>query len=150
MDRCEIKKKLLDACIMQQRKLADNAIHEMDEAYKSAYDYGTPEDWFDTHKMDMLNKRDIYGQHLQKALEDIRKLERINASELHDTVRYGSVVITDNQKMFIALGIGKICIENDVYYAISLSVPLFQIIKNLRKGDVYEFRGLKNKIIDVF
>jgi hypothetical protein len=150
MDKKELKKRLVDYCIAYQKKSAESAMTEMNEAYQNASDYGAPEDWFDTYKSDMLNKRDAYGQQFQKALEEIKNIERINPNVLFDTVGFGSVVLTDTQKLFICMGIGKILIEDEVFYAISPSVPVFQTIKGLKKGDVFDFRGNKGKIVDVF
>ncbi len=150
MDKKELKKRLVDYCIAYQKKSAENAMTEMNEAYQNASDYGAPEDWFDTYKSDMLNKRDAYGQQFQKALEEIKNIERINPNVLFDTVGFGSVVITDSQKLFICMGIGKIQIEDEVFYAISPSVPIFQCIKGMKAGDTYDFRGIKGKIKDVF
>lgn len=150
MDKKELKKKLFDHCYSLQKKVAENAMTEMNEAYQNANEYGAPEDWFDTYKTDMLNKRDAYGQQFQKALEEMKNLERINPSVLSTNVSFGSVVFTDCQKLFIAISIGKIEIDSEVFYAVSPSVPIFQAIKGLQKGDVYEFRGTKGKIMDVF
>ena len=150
MDKKGLKKQLVDYCLEYQKKVAENAMTEMNEAYQNASEYGAPEDWFDTYKTDMLNKRDNFGQLFQKALEEIKNIERINPNLLADSVGFGSVVITDTQKLFICMGIGKIQIENELYYAISPSVPIFQTIKGLKTGDSYDFRGNKGKIIDVF
>jgi hypothetical protein len=150
MDKKELKKRLVDYCLDYQRKVANNAMNEMNEAYQNASEYGSPEDFFDTYKSDMLNKRDAFGQQFQKALEEIKNLERINPNVLLDIICFGAVVITDTQNLFIAAGIGKIQIEKQDFFAISPSVPIFQAIKGLKKNDTFEFRGSKSKIIDVF
>ena len=150
MDKKELKKKLVEYCINYQKKVAENSMIEMNEAYQDASEYGSPEDWFDTYKTDMLNKRDAYGQQFQKALEEIKNIERINTGILTDTVGFGSVVITDTQKLFMAAGIGKIQIDDQVFFAISPSVPIFQAIKGLKAGDTFNFRGAKGTILDVF
>lgn len=150
MDKKEVKKKILDACLQMQLKHAETLKAEMVEAYQNAKEYGTPEDWLDTYKMDMLNKRDAYGVQLQKIQEEIKILEDIDPAKIFNEVAYGSVVITNTQKLVVAVGLGKIMIDNETYYAISPSVPIFVAIKGLKAGDIFEFRGVKNKILDVF
>jgi len=150
MDKKEVKKKILDACLQMQLKHAETLKAEMAEAYQNAKEYGTPEDWLDTYKMDMLNKRDAYGVQLQKIQEEIKILEDIDPAKIFNEVAYGSVVITNTQKLVVAVGLGKITIDNETYYAISPSVPIFVAIKGLKAGDTFEFRGVKNKILDVF
>jgi len=150
MDKKEVKKKVLEACLQMQHKQAETLKAEMSEAYQNAKDYGTPEDWLDTYKTDMLNKRDAYGLQLQKILEDIKTLEHIDPAKIFNEVAYGSVVITNTQKLVVAVGLGKIIVDDEPYHAISPSVPLFVAIKGLKTGDTFEFRGIKNKILDVF
>ncbi|MEI6123316.1 MAG: hypothetical protein WCQ95_06775 [Bacteroidota bacterium] len=149
MDTKELKKKLVDACMVLQKKIADNAMAEIKDAYENANDYGNPEDWFDTYKMDLLNKSDIYSQQLRIALEEIKNLERINTSKSNTIVELGAIVVTNSQKLFIAIGIGKVIIDGELYYAISPSVPLFMAMKGKKAGDNYEFRGKEGTINEV-
>ena len=122
----------------------------MQESEKSAHDYGQQSDVFDSHKMQLIGNRDMYAQQLKTEMEALETLHKIDLSLNHKTVEFGSVVITDKQKVFIAIGAGKITIENETYYAISLQVPFFQSMKGLKKGDDFEFRNNKLKIIEVF
>ena len=132
------------------KKTAETLKTEINESYQNAAEYGTPEDWLDTYKIDMLNKGDIFALQLQKIFEEIKTLERINSSKILDNVAFGSVVFTNTQKFFISIGIGKIIVDNEVYFAISSSVPLFHAIQGLKAGDTFEFRETKDKILDVF
>ena len=150
MDKLNIKKALLDECLKRHRKNADVYIASMQEAQQSANEYGNPEDWFDTYKADLLNKRDMLSQQLTKVMDEIKVLERIDLSRENSSVSFGSIVSTKDQKMFISVGIGKIQLGKDVYYAISPSVPIFASMRDLKKGDSFDFRGKKIKILDLF
>jgi len=59
-------------------------------------------------------------------------------------------VVTDIQKVFISIGLGKIIVDNDTYYAISLKVPFYQAMDGKKVGDTFEFRGKTIKILDIF
>ncbi|HOY32738.1 MAG TPA: hypothetical protein PKW80_12745 [Bacteroidales bacterium] len=150
MDRKELKKKIFDFCMQLQVRQMESVQEEMHEAFQNAKEYGTPEDWLDTYKMDMLNKRDACGVQLQKIIEEIKTLERIDPSIIIDEVTFGAVVFTETQKLIIATGMGKIIIDDETYHAISPTVPLYHAIKGLKAGDTFEFRGEKNKILEVF
>lgn len=150
MDKLALKKRLRDECMNKHKQTADAYIAAMSEAQQSANEYGNPEDWFDTYKADLLNKRDMLSQQLQKILDEIKILEKIDVNRELSAVGFGSVVLTKDQKMFISVGIGKIQIGKTTYYAISPSVPIFSAIRDKKKGDVFEFRGNKTKILDVF
>lgn len=108
MDSKEIKKKLLDTCVQKHQKTAERLSAEMAEAYQNAEDYGTPEDWLDSYKSDMLKKRDACGIKLQNILDEIIILERIDPDTIIDKVAFGSVVITENQKLFISVSLERL------------------------------------------
>ena len=150
MDKLLLKRRIIEECIIHQQKIADSSHSEMTEADESAKEYGNPEDWTDTFKSDMLNKRDVYMVQHRKAIEEISKLKLIDINRKMEIVAYGSVVFTESQKLFISTGIGKLTVDNDDYFVISPSVPLFQVMRNLKKGSIFEFRGKKDKIKEVF
>jgi hypothetical protein len=150
MDKLKIKKALLGECLKRHRKNAEVYVASMQEAQQSANEYGNPEDWFDTYKADLLNKRDMMSQQLTKVLDEIKVLERIDLTRENASVSFGSIVITKEQKMFISVGIGKIELNRDIYYAISPSVPIFSSMRDMKKGDTFDFRGKKIKILDLY
>jgi hypothetical protein len=150
MEKLELKKRLVKECLARHKKNADTYIAAVEEAQQSANEYGNPEDWFDTYKSDLLNKRDMLSQQLKKIMDEIKVLERIDFSKEIPSVSFGSVVLTQDQKMFVSIGLGKIEIGKDVFYAISPSVPIYNAIRDRKKGDIFEFRGKKVKILDVF
>jgi hypothetical protein len=65
-------------------------------------------------------------------------------------VEFGSVVITDKQRIFIAAGIGKIVLENETYYAISTQVPVYKAMKGLKVGESFTINNNKFTIKDIF
>jgi hypothetical protein len=150
MEKLVLKKRLLKECLDKHKKTADTYIEAMTEAQQSANEYGNPEDWFDTYKSDLLSKRDMLSQQLNKILDEIKVLERIDFSKEIPSVSFGSVVFTQEQKMFVSIGLGKIELGKDIFYAISPSVPIYNAIRDRKKGDTFEFRGKKVKILDVF
>jgi hypothetical protein len=100
--------------------------------------------------MQLIAKRDMYAQQLKTEMGALATLHKIDLSVNHKTVGFGSIVITSAQKVFVSIGAGKISIENEIFYAISLQVPFFQAMKGLKKNEEFEFRGNKIKILDVF
>jgi hypothetical protein len=122
----------------------------MDEVEKIALEYEQPSDDFDSHKMELIGSRDMYAKQLNLEMDLLETINKIDLNLDHKVVEFGSVVVTDMQKVFIAIGLGKVMVENDTYYAISLQVPFYQAMKGLKKGDTFDFRDRKIKILDVF
>jgi len=150
MDNRILKEKIYEKCLEGHLEKVKHLENAMEEAEKSAHDYGQQSDVFDSHRMQLIGKRDMYAQQLTRELELLETLHKIDITINHDAVSFGSMVITNMQKVFVSIGLGKITFENETFYAISLQVPFYQAMKGLKKGDEFEFRGKKIKILDLF
>ncbi len=150
MKNKDLKKLLIDECINRHKLTAETYIASMTEAQQSANEYGNPEDWFDTYKNDLLTKRDMLGKQLTKVLDEIQVLANLDSEKEITKVSFGSVVITKDLNMFVSIGLGKVEVNKQTYFVISPSVPVFAAMRDCKKGDTYEFRGTKVKILDVF
>lgn len=150
MDKLEQKRKILQACLDQQELAGNNLKAVMEEASDGAEDYGMPKDMYDSYRNQLMGKRDMYAQQLQKIKDQVNILQRIDINKEYNAVRFGAVVITESQNLFISAGIGKVKVNGDEYFAISALVPFYGAIDNKKAGDEYEFRGKKEKILEVF
>jgi hypothetical protein len=149
-ERLALKKKILEACLQQQATAIENLKKVMDEAADSAEDYGLPKDLYDSYRNQLMSKREMYAQQIQKVNEQVDILRRVEVNRLFETVRFGTVVITDTQRLFVAAGIGKVAVDGMEYFAISPVVPFFSAIDGKKKGDSFDFKGRKMTIVDVF
>lgn len=150
MDRLKLKRKIWQACFDQQMQVIENLRQVMEEASEGAEDYGLPKDMYDSYRSQLMSKRDLFAQQLRKVNDQVDILRRIDLLKPCPTVRFGAVVITESQKLFISAGIGKVKVNGDEYYALSALVPFYAAIDNKKPGDEYDFRGKKEKILEVF
>ena len=150
MNQLELKIKLVEECRKQQQKVVDNLRQEIAEAQQGANDYGPPKDRYDSFRMQLLRKKDMFSQQLEKSLAELYALDKIDIKKPMATAGFGSVVILKEQKIFISIGLGKIIFENEVYYAVSVKVPISQAVIGKQKGDVVQFNGKTSEIVEVF
>jgi transcription elongation GreA/GreB family factor len=150
MEKLKLKKKLFEQCIRQQINAAESTKAVIDDAQESANEYGSPKDRYDSYRMQLLNRKDVYAKHLQVAIKELDVLNRIDLKKEHDSVGFGSVVFTEQQRIFVSIGLGKIELDEGTYYAISPTVPFCQAMVGLKKGDSFTFRDKKIRIEDVF
>ena len=150
MNRLELKKMLVEECKKQQQKVIDNLKLVMNEAQQSANEYGPPKDRYDSFRMQLLRKKDMFGQQLQKANSEWYALEKINLTNEMSKVGFGSVVYTKDQKIFISIGLGKIIVGKESFLAVSLMVPLSKALFEKQKGDIVLFNGKKIEIKEIF
>lgn len=144
------KKQIIELCknILQDR--ANNAKAAMDELQQSANEYGIPRDKYDSFKAQTLQKKDMIAKQYQNALDELIVLDKIDQEKKSEVVEFGSIVITNKQKLIISVSLGKIQFEGETYFAISANVPIFKAIQGLKKGDNFTFNGIEFKIINVF
>ena len=122
----------------------------MKEARESANSSGQAFDLTDSYRTQMLSKRDMFAKQLDKNREEGVILRKIDYRRINVKVEFGAVVITDSQKLFIAVGIGKVVINKEIYYCISPNVPFYKAMEGMKKGEEFEFRGKKVKIRELF
>lgn len=149
-EKLNIKKRLIELCIAGQLKVAENCKSAMVEAQQAANEYGAPKDRYDSFRSQLIRRHAMYASQYQKALQEITTLEWIKLEKCIDIIGFGAVVITDSQRLFVSISAGKIELEGEVYFAISTGVPFFQAMKDLKKGDNFQFNNKSHKILDVF
>lgn len=145
-----LKTKIVDLCKNMLQDRANNAKIEMDDLQQSANEYGIPRDKYDSFKAQALQKKDMFAKQYQSTLDDLIILDKIDLEKESKIVEFGSLVITDKQKMIISVSLGKIQFEDDTYFAISPQVPIFKTIQGLKKNDNFSFNGNKFKIIGIY
>lgn len=150
MDRLKLKQKILDACFAQQTKVIENLKVVMEEVADSAEEYGLPKDLYDSYRNQMMSKREMFAQQLLKINEQVEILRRVDMARTFHQIRFGAVVITESQRLFVASGIGKVTVDDEEYFVISAMVPFYSAIDGKKAGDTYEFRGKKERVLEVF
>ena len=144
-----LKTKILTECISQVQKLADTAQAEMKEHQKMANDYGQPRDRYDAFRNQMLRKRDQYAKQYQRALDDLAILEKIDVNTPSTKAEFGAVVITNMNKLFISISLGKIVVDGDEYFAISAKVSIFNALEGSTKGSSFSFNNKQLTVLNV-
>lgn len=144
-----IKKRLIAACVSQQEQIAQTSLGLMNEAQQMANEYGPPKDRYDAFRTKQMRQAEMYSHQYDTARQNIRTLQRIDPDKVTEEVGFGSLVFTDTQKMLISVSLGKIEMEGDTYYAVSVQVPVFQAMKGRKKGEEFLFNGKKHTIISI-
>ncbi|UBM62956.1 GreA/GreB family elongation factor [Candidatus Sulfidibacterium hydrothermale] len=150
MDKLELKNKLLAVCIARQQATAAELQHEVDETLRLSNEYGAPKDRYDPYRTKLMNQNNLFAQQLKQANTRLVTLQKIPTDKEIDTVEFGAIVITDKQKLFISVGMGKVELDGTVFYAISPRVPIFEAMRGKKAGDSFTFNGQTFRIEDVF
>lgn len=149
-DRMTVKKQLLVKCLDIQAFIINNAKKAMDDAQQSANEEkNSNEDMSDSFRETMHATRDVYARQVQEGINTLGLLNRIMIKPI-EVVKFGTVVITDFQNYFISAGLGEVKIDDKNFVTVSTLTPLYQILSEKKKGDLFMFLDRKYRILDVF
>ncbi|MCT4700194.1 3-oxoacyl-ACP synthase [Tenacibaculum haliotis] len=90
------------------------------------------------------------GQQLSGITKMKEILSKINVDKVSKVAHLGSVVKTSKASFFLSISSGKLMVNNDVYFAISVSSPIGRILLGKTTGDVFIFNNIQQTINDVF
>lgn len=143
MELLKIKNKIHQKCIEKQQETLENAQSAMDEAQKAANEYGLPRDRYDSFRAQLLRKRDLHAEQYDKALKELDFLKSLKPDIQNSCVLINTLVITNRQKLYVSIGIGKISLPEGEFYAVSPQAPIFEALKEKVKGETVVFNGQK-------
>lgn len=95
-------------------------------------------------------ERENAGKQLA-AIEDLEStFIRINAEVATGPIHLGSIVETTSATYFISIPVGKITVEEQIFYAIGIGSPIGQLLMGKTVGDVVSFRESDIIITDIY
>ncbi|MBL0341096.1 MAG: 3-oxoacyl-ACP synthase [Bacteroidetes bacterium] len=86
---------------------------------------------------------------LLHAMNQMEELSKINFDKDYKKIEFGCLVSTSQGKYYISIGHGKLMIDKDVIYAISLGSPIGALLKNKVVGDKVSFQGRDFTILEI-
>ena len=76
-------------------------------------------------------------------------LEKINPSESFDEVSLGCLLISNQGNYYISAPVGKVVLDDENYFCISMASPIGKQLRGKRKGDEIIFAERKIKIQEI-
>jgi hypothetical protein len=126
-----------------QKSLDDIANSLKSETKSSAGDkYETGRAMLHLEKEKQMTKRSLLATS-QKIIHDI------SPESVYSTVQSGALVLTSQGIFYIAISAGKVLLDKQEFFVISLSSPIGKALYNKKKGDSFNFRGKACMILDV-
>lgn len=147
-----IKEKLYKACEVKITQRIDN-IQQRLESIKESIKNETKSSVGDKHEtgrvMMQLEAENTKAQ-FASALQTKKFLSSIDYSTTFHTAQKGSLVVTNQTNYYIAIGIGKVVLENKVYYCISQDSPIAKKLRGKKAGDAIDFNGRKITLKEIY
>lgn len=90
---------------------------------------------------------------LQFQLAEARKLRQTMAQfspdKESDKIGLGSIVKTNQGSFYISVSLGKLVVDNETCFAISMASPIGQLLAKQAIGATFSFNGRPYEIIEV-
>ena len=143
MDPYEVKAALHRACAEHIERTIRTITQNLAsiDASRSSETKNSAGDKFETGRA-MLH---LEEQNNQRQLAEILKvqhdLRRIDPAHSSDSVKAGSLVMTDQGSYYLAVGLGKVTLERKLYYCISPQSPIGTTLLYKGRGERTEFNG---------
>ena len=146
-----LKEKLHKQCqdaLNQHLEVIKSTISDIQNSLQSETK-STAGDKHETGRAMLQLEREKAGNQLAELQKQIGILHKINPEMSYSKVALGSLVKTTVSNYFIGVSVGEITIENETFYAISLSTPIGQLLVSKGVGDDIQFRMQKFTITDI-
>ncbi len=90
------------------------------------------------------------GRQVLSARELKMAIAQIKANENHTEIQFGSLVKASNGVFFFSVGIGKLIVENDSVFCLTMTSPLGNLLKGKSAGESIHFNGKTISILKVY
>ncbi|MBJ6368410.1 GreA/GreB family elongation factor [Snuella sedimenti] len=147
-----LKQVLYSQCRMVVRSRLDTirkTIQELEESLESETK-STAGDKHETGRAMVQLEREKLGQQLAEIQKNNQVLAKIDVSKSSEAIGLGSIVFTSSGNYFIAISTGELVVDNQKFYAISMSAPIAKVLLGKRVGDEIHFRMQTFRIEAVF
>ena len=117
-------------------KALDNSRAEMVSESKS-----TAGDKHETGRAMAQLEQEKLGRQVLSARELQQAIAQIKVDDKHDKIQFGSFVRASNGLFFFSVGIGKLIVENESIFCLTMTSPLGNILRGKKAGDSISFNG---------
>ncbi|MEM6523183.1 MAG: 3-oxoacyl-ACP synthase [Bacteroidota bacterium] len=151
MDNEGKKKQLYQKCM----DFVIEKINTIQSAIKSAQDSSSTDkkssmgDKYETTQAMMHLEIENQSFQLVEANKLLKTLQMIQPEEAKDRVELGALVTTKTAKYYISVSAGKIVVDGDTFFAVSLSSPIGKVLIGASKGDKIPFQNQVVEIMEI-
>lgn len=147
----QLKQKLHAACEASLGKRLDDIKLALAEAQEAANQEtkSSAGDKHETGRAMMQLETEKLSRQLQEILNEQQALKMIRHEQTYQVVDKGSLVTTNLLRLYIAISAGRLVVDENEYYAISINTPLGMALKGKKSEDTVIFQNKKHEILQI-
>jgi hypothetical protein len=142
-------KKAGELLITERIAMTKSAIDNAQEAANSEGKSSAGDKYETGRAMGHLEK-DMYSRQLAENIKELDKLQKVNTDNVCTTAQTGAFVRSPDHAFFIAAGLGKQLIDDQLIFFLSPDSPLAKILMHKKKGDSFLFNKVDTVIIEIY
>ena len=142
-----IKSEILNQLELKSQEITD-AIKSA-EISRDADSKSSAGDKHETSRAKIQTEIDQLSKQLFNAQKQKNDLLNIDTDHTNSVANIGSLVETNKGYFYISIGWGRIQMQNENYFVISLGSPIGLLLKNKKKGDSFQFRNTEYCILNL-
>lgn len=152
MSKSNIKELLIKECVRhtESRILAISRALELVSESRNDETKSSAGDKYETGRAMMQLEEDKNRSQLARVQQVMNTLHRISTLGNSDKAELGSLVETDKGSYFISIGLGKVMVDKEVYYCVSIDSPVGELLMGREAGEKIEFNGSSRRILSIF
>ncbi|WMX16100.1 MULTISPECIES: hypothetical protein [unclassified Aureispira] len=146
-----LKAALYKSCVSFLEKRLNVIQHRLNELNDSleAETKSSVGDKYETGRAMLHLEKDKQMRQLAVLLDYKKQLHRINPEIECDCVEQGALVETNQGVFYLSISAGKLTVEGNSYFAITLASPIGQLLFQKKVGEELEFRGRRYSIKNI-
>lgn len=147
-----IKKELYKQCevfVAKRLKTVEEIISSNQRALQSETK-SSAGDKHETGRAMLQLEMEKAGQQLNGITQMKEVLSKINIDTSSTIAHLGSVIKTTKNVYFLSISSGKLVVNNENYFAISVSSPIGSMLLGKKVGDTFTFNAIQQTIKEVF
>jgi len=106
-------------------------------------------DKYETGRAMMQLEKEKYTRQLAELLKLKKVLDQMGTPKVHSESILGSLVTTNQGNYYLSISVGKILLEEQIYFAISPASPLGRLLLGKKLGEQFSFRNQAFSILAI-
>ncbi|MCR9015821.1 hypothetical protein [Aquiflexum gelatinilyticum] len=148
------KKALLEAAINKHQSVIDdfqNSIREMIGSENEA-NQAEPDLSQQGFNSEQIHRANAVGDQVSFANREMEILQNMlpTIEDINDTVKLGSVVVTDKDIFFVSTSIERMKVNGYSVFGLSTESPIYQVMKGKKQGESFSFKVTQYRIKEIF
>lgn len=95
-------------------------------------------------------EKDMYARQQAENIMELDRLQKINTDMIYTKAQTGAFVRCPDQSFFIAAGLGKQLIDNQLIFFLSPFTPLAKLLLDKKVGDSFPFNKMDIVILEIY